>query len=119
MSGLDTPSCDERVPMKRVTIPAGSLIRIGSIPFYVTGPTEVESHPDNVASLTGCSGPSPAPSSERKAPDPSQTVPDGMWYFTFYCEDKDAVQRVRIAANAPRQFTCGVTGVAKKEAGND
>lgn len=50
--------------------------------------------------------------------NPAQSVPDGMWYFTFYCEDRDAVQRARVAADAPRQFTCGVTGIAKKEASN-
>lgn len=45
--------------------------------------------------------------------EPAQSVPEGMWYFTFYCENYDAVQRIRVAANAPRQFTCGVTGIAK------
>lgn len=45
--------------------------------------------------------------------NPAQSVPDGMWYFTFYCENRDAVQRVRVNANAPREFTCGVTGLAK------
>jgi hypothetical protein len=38
--------------LKRITIPAGSLIHIYGIPFHVTNNTEVESHPANVAHLT-------------------------------------------------------------------
>ena len=41
-------------------------------------------------------------------------VPKGMWYFTFYCEDYDSVQKIRVLADAPRRFTCGVTGISKK-----
>lgn len=44
---------------------------------------------------------------------PSQTVPPGMYYFTFFCEDFDAVQAVRVKADAPRKFSCGVTGIQR------
>lgn len=56
--------------------------------------------------------------SESRSQDPAQSVPDGMWYFTFYCEDRASVERMRVIADAPRQFTCGVTGIAKKEKAN-
>jgi hypothetical protein len=54
--------------------------------------------------------------SEASRPDSSQAVPDGMWFFKFFCEDYDSVQRVRMNANAPRQFTCGVTGIVQASA---
>lgn len=39
-------------PMQKITIPAGSIVHIGGIPFYVTCDTEVESHPANVSMLS-------------------------------------------------------------------
>lgn len=54
-----------------------------------------------------------APSVAARQDSPAQQVPEGMYYFSFYCEDYDAVQRVRVGADAPRQFTCGVTGISK------
>ena len=60
--------------------------------------------------------PAAAAPDARDAANPAQRVPAGMWYFTFYCEDYDSVQRVRVGADAPRQFTCGVTGITKTSA---
>jgi hypothetical protein len=59
---------------------------------------------------------SPDQTTRSETPQNQATIiPEGMWYFSFYCEDRDSVQRVRVGADAPRQFTCGVTGIAKAE----
>jgi hypothetical protein len=43
-------------------------------------------------------------------------IPPGMYYFSFYCENFDAVQCVRVGATAPRRFTFGVTGIDQSPA---
>jgi hypothetical protein len=39
--------------LRRITIPAGSIVHICGLPFYAVNNTEVESHPANIAMLSG------------------------------------------------------------------
>jgi hypothetical protein len=39
--------------MERITIPAGTIVHICGIPFYTSKETDVESHPRNIAMLSG------------------------------------------------------------------
>jgi hypothetical protein len=58
-----------------------------------------------------------AVASEIQEPNPAQSVPAGMWYFTYYSESFNAVQRVRVqGVSSFGMSPDGVTGIAKKGA---